>query len=177
MNPVKRERLYCTHLRALIIAVLQTEGPILECGIGHYSTPVLEALAQTMDRELVHVEHDSGWAKQIQPRGKLIRIRAANVFDTSPLRLHSKWGVVLLDQGPTGTERWPWAIAALPITSLVVLHDAELQDEGIYQYRTRILPHVHHWCLDTRLFPHTMLCSQTIDVSEWFDGHNGEADK
>jgi len=177
MTDVDRERMYSTHFRALIIAVLQTEGPILECGVGIYSTPVLEALAQTTGRQLVHVEHDSGWAKQIKPQGKLIRIPTANVFDTSPLKLNEKWGVVFLDQGPTGTERWPWAIAALPITSLVVLHDAEKGSESIYQYRTRILPHVRHWCLDTRLSPHTMICSNKIDISEWFDGHNGEADK
>ena len=38
---------YATRQPLLALAVAQTDGPILELGCGHYSTPLLHALRET----------------------------------------------------------------------------------------------------------------------------------
>jgi len=52
---------YATHQPVLLAALAATEGPVLECGAGHYSTPLLHAYCAPTLRSLITLEDDPTW--------------------------------------------------------------------------------------------------------------------
>jgi len=58
---------YGTHLAVLLAAVAATDGPVLECGAGHYSTALLHALCAPRRRRLFTLEAKADWLAQFAP--------------------------------------------------------------------------------------------------------------
>ena len=50
-----------SHLAPLIGAVASSKGPVIEIGIGHFSTPILHGLCKALHRNLVSLEQDVKW--------------------------------------------------------------------------------------------------------------------
>lgn len=146
-----------SHVLALAEALARTSGPVMEWGIGLYSTPMLTAMCKAMRRTLVSVEHDIEWMQRVRPEGTLEF--TTDVADLRLLSRHPYWGVVFLDQGPTGSERWPVAIEALHCADIVVLHDWNEHEEHIYRYREKVLPQAKAYVIDNRLSPATLILS------------------
>lgn len=115
---------WASHLPLLTAACTATTGPILECGAGLYSTPVLHALCAPTGRLLVTAESDATWlnrfASYVTPWHRLERVvwdgfGEPGIFD-----------VVLIDHGQA--PRMPVArIAMLSGTPecIYVFHDSE----------------------------------------------------
>jgi hypothetical protein len=55
---------YATHIPVLAAVITATKGPVLECGAGFYSTPLLHALCR--NRRLVTVETEARWAREFK---------------------------------------------------------------------------------------------------------------
>ncbi len=64
--------MYGTHMACLIAAVINTTGPVLELGSGHYSTPLLHVLCSPHDgkpaRLLVSTETELNWLNKLKKR-------------------------------------------------------------------------------------------------------------
>lgn len=122
-----------THMTALASAVLQARrGPVLEYGLGFYSTPLLHLLCQETGRTLLSLEGDAAWAEKFQefqtpfhllkamPRGPQGAdwTPSEGIVDT----FAKEYAVVFIDHGPE--ERREIDAARLAQRSeFVVVHD------------------------------------------------------
>ena len=148
---------YGTHVLAMAEALARTIGPVIEFGVGDYSTRFLEVVCRVQRRRLYHVEHELDWLDRVKPTGTVIE--TTDPASPSPLLREDRWGVVLVDQGPTGEERWPVAQAALLRADLVLCHDADESEEGVYHYWQHVIPFAADWLRDERLWPYTLVCT------------------
>lgn len=93
---------YSTHQVPLISAVLQTEGPVVEFGMGHYTTPILHELC--FGRKLLSIEGEPEWAKQFEylATGSHIHFVVANhKWETADeiVDTQERYGVAFIDHG------------------------------------------------------------------------------
>ena len=153
---------YGTHLPMLIHAVMNSSGPVLECGCGHWSTPVLHELCRVQERELVTVDNDPKWLEEFQ------RFRSSNhtlvyVEDWEEIypRLQEDWGVVFIDCHPPKArgELLERAHGA----EYVVAHDTEHFEQEWYGWHTRLVRY-RHWYEDRTSFPYTSVLSDRFGV-------------
>jgi len=112
---------YATHLDVLAATVVRTTGPILELGMGEYSTPLLRAMR--LDRPLLSLEVDAGWFERFKKlAGDGHECRLVTNWDEIDLATH--WGMVVLDHAPAhrriieGRRVAAWA-------DMVLIHDTE----------------------------------------------------
>lgn len=123
-----------SHVAILAAAIARTAGPVLECGTGHWSTPLIHGLAN--GREVLSMETDPQWLGAFegyrtpwhelmifsQGAGHHQQIAAWASFGK---RLHpSKYaeGVCFLDQSP-GEARVPMAKEIANKFKFIVAHD------------------------------------------------------
>jgi len=85
-----------SHLPTLIKVVQMTTGPILELGIGMFSTPVLHWLCYENKRELVSYEQEDWYLKLFRyfnnDYHKIIEVK-----DWDKIEIERPWDVVLVD--------------------------------------------------------------------------------
>jgi hypothetical protein len=106
MNPQIETLNWGSHLPALMACTAVCEGPVLEIGSGHFSTPCLHALCSALGLDLVTTEIEDNWRAQFAdyatPTHQVLK-------QTEPL-LHElatrPWGLVLVDdQAHTRVDR------------------------------------------------------------------------
>lgn len=121
-----------THIPILSALVLKTEGPIVELGAGHYSTPLLHFLCKNNKRTVVSVDTSRVWNEFFETRfksdnhkyyctnNKLISVdflRKSEWKDTV-------WAVAFIDCGPDADRRR--CVEALRNKAkYIIVHDAE----------------------------------------------------
>jgi hypothetical protein len=117
---------YSTHQRLLVRGLMETTGPVLELGCGHYSTPIVQEICRSMDRELTSLDNHPAWVKQFV--AKTVR------WDRfSPNRFH---GLTLIDHAdPPHHQRWKQILKLLPWCDTFVVHDAEDRLYGYHELR------------------------------------------
>ncbi len=95
-----------SHLPALLACLADTVGPVLELGIGHFSTPALHAYCVQADRTLVSLESDPKWYEQFRKfqGGKHFIIQADYDWWMSS-SCEQSWSVALIDNSPGGKRR------------------------------------------------------------------------
>jgi hypothetical protein len=147
---------YGSHLPALLTCVAATKGPILEVGIGHYSTPVLHAFSK---RRLVSVEADLKWMDTFRDFESLDHMFTYPADYASALEelCAYQWGVVFLDAEPGSAHA---ARAALFVDSaeFIVVHD--YSSEQVSKPFEPVLPLFKHHHVYTRYMPSTLILSQ-----------------
>lgn len=91
---------YGSHLPALMACAAVCEGPVLEIGCGHFSTPCLHALCAALKLPLVTTELDDSWREQFED----FQTDNHRIIKQTPgvLAAHSwgKWGLVFIDDHP-----------------------------------------------------------------------------
>lgn len=113
-----------SHLPALLAAVGASEGPVLELGVGHFSTPALHALCGAMNRMLASVETDEKWMAEFKPTYK----NKWHGFATFIPPVHN-WGCVFIDDSPGGERRAHSFKMLIQHAEFVVVHDYHLENE------------------------------------------------
>ena len=116
---------YATHLPMLAACIAQTKGPVLELGMGSYSTALIHAMCK--DRVVVSVDHDHKWlskyAKNLMPGHSCLLVgRDDHRKTTSELAESRDWGVVFIDHIHTD-YRQDDVIAFQDKAELIVVHD------------------------------------------------------
>lgn len=124
-RPVPKGHGHGTHLPALMHYVLITEGPVLELGCGHYSTPVLHDLCRGMRRRLVSVEADPDWRRRFHHLAS-----AWHQFVRSCEQLHgdANWSVALVDHAMD--RRQTDLVALADQARFIVVHDTNCSRYG-----------------------------------------------
>lgn len=134
---------YSSHLAALMQALPRTDGPVLELGLGTFSTPYLHYACLLAGRKLVSYETDQGWFELFKDwQSELHDIRLVADWDKadfervpSPLVNGGVWGVALVDHSPH--ERRVVEVARLAQHArIIVLHDSDEKWEPWARYST-----------------------------------------
>lgn len=117
------ESMWCSYMPALINAICRSTGPVLEIGVGHFSTPVLHEVAAS-GRRVVSVEDAPAWIKMFEHYDSpLHEMKAGSYDDILPGLAAESWGVTFIDNSPGGERRRKDFVAFLPISDFVVVHD------------------------------------------------------
>lgn len=150
-----------SHMPALLACVAASTGPVLEIGVGHFSTPHLHAICATMGRSLVSVESDDAWFTQmayIYDSGRHGFIRSVDEAILPMVR----WGVAFIDHSPGGANRASAFQKLIGVSDYVVMHDAQKDAEN-FQAVEPMLEGLN-WHLCTGYFPHTLVASKTRKI-------------
>jgi hypothetical protein len=121
--------LYSTHQEALIKAIAETDGAIVEFGCGYYSTPLLHSL----DRFVVSLESRKLWFEKFKHYDcKNHRVILLNNWDDFyNLYPSPKWGLAFIDHEPT--ERRLVELQKLSgLADVIVCHDSETYPEDAF---------------------------------------------
>jgi predicted O-methyltransferase YrrM len=115
-----------THVPLLTRAVLRSTGPILECGAGYFSTPLLFELSLAMGRPLITIEDAPEYAALARSyEHPLHRVIEGN-YDTIRRQLMEEtgsFGVIFLDHSDAARKDY---LAALgDRAQYVVIHDTD----------------------------------------------------
>lgn len=118
-----------THQNALAWAVSKTRGPVVEMGIGWYSTWMLHGLTEGMGRELYSVEPHEEWIAPFRVMESELHHLVLDPSLTIPIE---KAGVIFIDHNDAFTTRAEVIREAADIADLVVIHDSEPGKEEFY---------------------------------------------
>ena len=120
---------YATHLPVLRRSLELTNGPILECGGGDYSTPLVHEFA--LNRVAVTVDTEPQWLPEFPSRKSSKHIyRACDLDDAEIPNWNEvdygehKWSVVFVDQSPAA-GRLVTIAAVMDNAEFIVVHDTE----------------------------------------------------
>ena len=141
----------------LISAVLHTHGPILELGVGWYSTPVLHEFATALGRRHLCVESGPHWGGIATTVVGADNIRVGQYDDIVPLLAEEHWGLVLLDHGPDELREMDMA-RLKGVSDVILVHD-----------RSRSSVPFTYAAFDNRYPPPTLIVSMT-DPLAWAAG-------
>jgi hypothetical protein len=91
-----------SHLPALVACVAACDGPVLEIGAGHHSTPILHSLCAVLGKQLVTVEAEDVWREvfaDYATDGHKVLKQTEELLVTLA---SENWGVVFVDdlKGP-----------------------------------------------------------------------------
>lgn len=152
-----------THLPHLYDALTRTPGPVLELGMGQYSSPALHAVAEQTGRLVFSLENDREYIQQwLSMRGQYHKIALVSNWDIFPPKF---WGVVLVDQSPGGARAASIRQLAYQ-AEVIVAHDSEPEEDACYGYAA--VRGLFAYAQDRRdSKPHTLLLSNYVDVSAW----------
>jgi hypothetical protein len=130
----QNEVAWSSWLPALGYALGNSHGPVLEIGIGHFSTPFLHEFCKGANRELWSIESDDTWRKNFEGRyawdtssdrdpafhrfGYPMKNPPAIEFQKSV-----NWGVVFIDDSPGGENRAKHFRSFIDHSEYVVVHD------------------------------------------------------
>ena len=101
-------------------AALARQGPILELGCGHYSTPLLAAIAAYQERKYLVQASNAEWA------AKFVEDADVELVDWATWEPKGEWGLVFLDSEEAVKDRIERLPALAKIAKLVVMHDANV---------------------------------------------------
>lgn len=163
---------YGSHAPVLAMVANLTTGPILELGMGDFSTPMLHLMCAGMGRYLVSVDTDLHWMENFNhweaPDHKFVW---AYEDDWNEVLRHLRdeptipkfWDVVFVDHKP-GEARVNSIEAFADRATYIVVHDTEEQDKHItpcganYGYEKVFQNFKHRWDFK-RYRPYTTVVS------------------
>ena len=132
---------YTTHIGVLVRTLLVSEGLVIECGGGVFSTPLLHWLCKQMKRKLITYEENADYyAFEKQFQSPLHSIRFVTNWDDIEIPKHV--GMVFIDHHPP-ERRMIETLRFKDVTDYIVIHDTERtsrkynRDEVFAQFKYR----------------------------------------
>ncbi len=115
---------WSSFMPALGYALGASTGPILEVGIGNYSTPFLREYALASRRQLVSIETNKEWADLFKHKVKdLISTQHVTDYCEFIKNTPTKWGVAFIDNSPGGAGRAGPFKLLIDNSQFIVVHD------------------------------------------------------
>jgi hypothetical protein len=154
-----------THMPVLKRVIEVTTGPVLEMGMGNYSTPFLHDICS--DRELLSIDNDIEWVNTFinynSDTHNIIKVDQ-NWDDVDGYIQSKRWGVVFIDHHPC--ERRVVDIRLLMNNAkYIVIHDTEAGALAAdkYNYEPTLSLFRYRWNF-TVLNPNTTVVSMTDPI-------------
>ena len=138
-----------SHIPTLSVLLGMTNGPIVECGMGTWSTPLLNAHANYGRRLLLSLETDETWMakfEHLRSDNHLMQI-ISDWRITDAIMKVPRWSVAFIDCSP-GEVRVPLALRLKEHADFIVCHDTEADFppaagnygwrhlEGVFKHKT-----------------------------------------
>ena len=130
---------YGSYMVPLLEEVMRTDGPVLECGGGYLSTPLLHELVASAERMVVTVEESERWFVRLlgfaNEYHKVLHMAECSAASWDRLldRLDFPWSVVFVDNEPNEiVAQTKYGVRkhivrrALATNAIVVVHDTEV---------------------------------------------------
>lgn len=153
---------WATHIPILIKVMELSHGPVLELGMGIYSTPLLHILCQNSHRELASYEDVPHWYEAHKNyRTRKHSINLVDKWERVPIE-KTHWGVVFIDHADNRRAIDAWRAR---YADYVILHDSNDHNEKAYHY-SRIYPSFKYRYNFRRLSPHTTVLSNFFDLAD-----------
>lgn len=152
-----------SHLPTLIKTINVSTGPVLELGMGTFSTHYLHWACYESKRKLVSFENKPEcfeWAKDFRNDYHDVNL----ITDWDSIDLSGHWGVVLIDHAPTPRRKHEIRKLA-DRADYVVIHDSEPEREG-WQKLWQIYPLFKYRKDFGRENPLTTVLSNFKDLSD-----------
>jgi hypothetical protein len=150
-----------SHVPLLAQVIAHTQGPILELGCGHGSTPLIHALCEPTCRHVVSADDDPEWLGQFecyrQSWHDLTLIPSKHHWKL--LSWGSGWSVVFVDHGNAEQRNDSITQFSRGEADWVVVHDATLPYGEPYHYERSFSLFAHRY-IYTDYWPHTVVLSQ-----------------
>lgn len=158
----KEQCSWCSFMPALVACVAATKGPVLELGMGHFSTPVLHTLCGTLGRKLMSFEKNYEW------RGLFTNFKSEfhEIYDMNSGMLSVgllNLGVVFVDDSPGGENRAQHFYGFLPMSDYVIVHDYHRDNEESIGPGLKGVPYKH---ITKTYEPPTLVASMTREIPE-----------
>lgn len=153
-----------SHLPPLMACCAATSGPVLEVGMGDYSTPLLHSYCAAAGRLLISAETNLDWREKFRwcecPHHRLTDIK-----DYAELAIfsHQFFGVVFLDHSH-GDRRAGDAMLFKDNSEYILIHDAQADD--VMRPLNPLLQHFPYQKIYERYFPHTIVLSAKRPIPE-----------
>jgi hypothetical protein len=158
---VNREGRFSSHLSLLIRALTLSDGPVLELGMGMFSTPVLHWMCFPR-RRLLSFESDRRYFEKLRGFADpwFHEIYLAEDWDAIPIE--QPWDVVLVDHN-AGRRRVE--LPRVRAAKFVVIHDTDAgRPERVYQMSAVIAQYYRYaYQLCVPGAPSTTVASNTVD--------------
>ncbi len=128
----KNEVAWTSWLPALGYALAKSTGPVLEIGVGHFSTPFLHEYCEAARRNLISYETNHEWGRSFygmfSKNHTIVSPDSYDVVGELDINLYSG-SVALIDNSPGGSGRSVPFRLLLPICAYVVVHDYHRENE------------------------------------------------
>lgn len=143
-------------------------GPVLELGVGDYSTPLLHLAIQ--DRSVVSVDTKADWIERFadlrRPGHEIIQVATWHDWHASPVYRSMYWELAFIDHGAF-YRRAADAAALKGRCRFVVVHDSEPERAASYRYH-----HLHDLYAHAHTFGRsgpwtTVFSDHPIPLPEW----------
>jgi hypothetical protein len=155
---------YATHIPVTALAIAKTgllfpNLPILECGCGDYSSPMIELLKGERKHHIL--SSDPEWAMRYKNVADLITmVEAIEPHRWGEYAIECEYGLCLLDSEELVMYRMMQIPRLLKACRVIVMHDARSVMASLAKFT-----HLY-----TRYMPNTWIGSDSVDVAEWFAG-------
>lgn len=131
------KELYGSHLPVLTRLMDVTHGPVLELGMGLYSTPLLHTLCTLQNRFLVSYDSDPVWFeenKKWQNMGHSVIFVPDDKWEEAQFdEMARHWSIAFVDHKPA--KRRKDEIKRLAgIATFVIIHDTEPESDRYFKY-------------------------------------------
>ena len=152
---------YGSHIPILVKLVSMTSGPIMELGVGFFSTPVLHWLCAPTKRKLVSYESNVSYyemAKNYITPWHDVRL----IDNWDDLDLSERWNIIFIDHGP-GIRRNTEMVRVANVADYVIVHDTEAKSDWHYNYSKAF--HLYKYRCDyKKTYPETSVLSNFHDL-------------
>lgn len=160
-----------SHVPALLTAILHTQGPVLEMGCGHWSTPILHAVCGAQGRFLLSAESDEAWLNLVRSNGfecswhhfVFVADAMKKPENWNTIGNNQRWGCVFIDHAP-GERRVADIARMRSLADVLVVHDT---DAPSYGYEPVLSSFKYRYDYTVYL-PQTTVVSDTVDVCAFF---------
>ena len=151
---------YSTHLAITALALHKTatlfpDLPILECGCGDYSSPMIKLLSD--GRKHVIYSADPQWSSRYSRIAEIVRVGLAEPKKWGEVDFKDGWGLALMDSEESVVNRIQHIPALLDRAKVVVMHDS----------REDAIPQAKHSFVFKDYRPWTWIGSNEVNVVEW----------
>lgn len=150
-----------SHLPALMACTAVCEGPVLEIGCGHFSTPCLHALCSALGLPLTTTEATDTWRNQFAGYAT----QDHRILKQTDELLHGlawgQWGLVLVDD--QAENRLGWMDLFFDRTRYLLFHDCNFPeyDQPLKKW---VAERGCHHRIYTLYGPHTLIVSKTHPI-------------
>lgn len=154
---------YGSHLPVLTQIVKKTNGPILELGVGLYSTPYLHWACFPTKRELTSYDNDDRWIRYFRDcRSDFHKVEV--VTDWDRLEINQFWDVALVDHNPA-LRRKEEVKRLANFAKYIIVHDTEAETEKYHHYNEIYPLFKYRWDY-TAAMPNTTVLSNFINQEQ-----------